>query len=70
MFKLALDTHMVGLIEEVRSIKPYLSPSLIVEQALVCYLDTLYRDCSVTDGISEESDLLELLCSEYNEGNC
>lgn len=70
MFSLALDSHTVGLIEEIRSYKPHLTPSMIVEHALVKWLDRLDNDPTYSDGIPEGSDLLELLQSEFDESDC
>ena len=67
MFKLALDTHTVGLIEEIRSYKPHLTPSMIVEHALVKWLDKLDQDQTLVDDVGLGSDLLELLCTECDE---
>ena len=70
MFKLALDSHMVLLIEEARTLVPYATPSQIVESALVRYLDFLDSRQGFDDDLKGCGDLLELLCTEFDEGDC
>lgn len=74
MFKLALDTYMVGLIEEARVIKPYYSPSMIVSAALEHYVKYLsdcdepdLRGTQFADDLKGCGDLLELLCAECDD---
>lgn len=70
MFSLALDTHTVCLIEEIRAYKTHLTPSMIVEHALSRYLLDLRANCELIDDVGLGSDLLELLCSEFDASDC